>query len=91
MIIDRLKKNFDELLKKFGDEYYKKTKVTKEKQEDKLVSNKEKLDKIYERAKKIESEKLVDVSKIADDDDEIEILKGKTEILKEIKRAAVHI
>jgi hypothetical protein len=30
---------------------------------------------------------LPDVSKIADDEDEIEILKGKIEILKELKRS----
>jgi hypothetical protein len=31
---------------------------------------------------------LPDISKIADDEDEIEILKGKKEILKEVKRNA---
>ena len=46
---------------------------------------------MLEKAKYIEDEILPQVSKIADDEDEIEILKGKKSILKEVKRAATDI
>ena len=46
------------------------------------------MEKIIDKAVEIEETVLADVGKIADDEDEIEILKNKTEILKEVKRLA---
>lgn len=47
-----------------------------------------KLDKILEKALHIEENVLTEVEMIADDEDEIEILKSKKEILKDVKRTA---
>jgi hypothetical protein len=58
----------------------------KEVQEKRLELMVRKVDEILGKCKVIEEEVFPDVSKIADDDDEIEILKGKREILKEMKR-----
>mmetsp|Transcript_34004 Transcript_34004/g.25095 ORF Transcript_34004/g.25095 Transcript_34004/m.25095 type:complete len:115 (+) Transcript_34004:473-817(+) len=88
LVIEKVKKQFAELEKEVGIDMTKKSKHLKEtleKRQDQFIRR---VEAILARAKHIEQEVLPSVSKIADDEDEKEILKNKIQILKEIKRMA---
>lgn len=89
--IDRLKKSFNEIEHEIAASYIKKCKQLKEAQEKRKQLLAQKIDIIIEKARQIEDQVLPDFGRIAEDEDNIEFLKGKKEILKEVKRNANEI